>query len=111
MCPRISSFPDIRIQILPNASQRSVTVSTETDVNKFLNSIELEAIGRPLGKIGRVLEVDRSDDVLTAKISLGLPIKSDLEAIRAQIISETMRETGAARVEIELSTKISSHAV
>jgi ATP-binding protein involved in chromosome partitioning len=111
MCPRISGFPVIRIQILPNASQRSVTVSTETDVNKFLNSIELEAIGRPLGKIGRVLEVDRSGDVLSAKITLGLPIRSKIEAIRAQIMAELARETGAAKVDIELSTKISSHAV
>jgi len=88
-----------------------VTVSTETDVNKFLNSIELEAIGRPLGKIGRVLEVARSGDVLNAKITLGLPIQSKIEAIRAQIMAELARETGAAAVDIELSTKISSHAV
>jgi ATP-binding protein involved in chromosome partitioning len=111
MCPRISGFPVIRIQILPNVSQRSVTVSTETDVNKFLNSIELEAIGRPLGKIGRVLEVARSGDVLNAKITLGLPIQSKIEAIRAQIMAELARETGAATVDIKLSTKISSHAV
>jgi len=111
MRSRMSKFPVIHIRILPNASQRSVTVSTETDVNKFLNSIELEAIGRPLGKIGRVLDVQHSGDVLSAKIALGLPMQSLHEALCAQIKAELARETGVATVNIELSTKISSHAV
>ena len=111
MRSRIASFPVIRIQILPNTSQRSVIVSTETDVNKFLNSIELEVIGRPLGKIARVMEVEHSGDVLRAKIALGLPMQSQHEALRAQIKAELAREMSVSTVDIELSTKISSHAV
>jgi len=109
--PTNSRVPGHSNPILPNTSQRSVTVSTEIDVNKFLNSIELEAIGRPIGEIGRVLDVERSGDVLNAKITLGLPMQSQHEAICAHIKAELARETGVAKVEIDLSTKIASHAV
>jgi ATP-binding protein involved in chromosome partitioning len=111
MCSRIAIFPAIRIQILPNASQRSVTVSTETDVNKFLNSIELEAIGRPLGKIGRVLSATLRDGRVAVAIELGIPANSLLDSIRAQLDAALRSFTGASTVEIEITSKISSHAV
>jgi len=111
MCPRISSFPDIRFQILPNASQRSVTVSTESDVNKSLNSIELEAIGQPLAKVGRVLDLAVADDQVKVTVELGVPVKSAADSIRAQIASELRRMTGVASVSVDLKIKISAHAV
>ena len=111
MCLRIYGGPILRSQILPNASQRSVTVSTETDVNKFLNSIELEAIGRPIDKIGRVLNCQISDGVLSATIELGIPIKSEIDSIRAQIAAAAQRGLGATSSKIEVVTRISSHAV
>ncbi len=111
MCPRISSFPVIRTQILPNASQRSVTVSTETDVNKFLNSIELEAIGRPLCELGRVLEATVVDGKVGARIELGIPAKRLGTAIHAQIDAALRDEFGASEVELTISSKIKSHAV
>jgi len=88
-----------------------VTVSAETNVKKFLNSIELEVIGRPLGSIGRVLEADVTDDVVRAKIELGIPARSLSESIRAQIAAQVCEHTGSASADIELSTRISSHAV
>lgn len=88
-----------------------MTVSTESDVKKFLNSIELEAIGRPLSKVARVLEVSLSDDKVSVKIELGIPAKSLLESLRVQIESELCAHTGAASAEVELSTRITSHSV
>ena len=79
-----------------------MTVSTESDVKKFLNSIELEAIGRPLSKVGRVLEVSVSGDKASARIELGIPAKSALDSIRAQIESELCAHTGAASADVEL---------
>jgi ATP-binding protein involved in chromosome partitioning len=111
MRQRISGFPVIRIQILPNVCQRSVTVSTETSVKKFLNSIELEAISRPLGKIGRVLNVSNTGDQVSATIELGIPADSVLQSIRAQIEAALRAETGAKSVDVDISTKIRSHAV
>ena len=111
MCSRISSFPVIPHQILPNTSQRSVTVSTETDVNKFLNSIELEAIGRPLRKIAKISNSSFVDGKAVAKIELRIPANSLIDRIRAQIDAELRAELGAKSVELDISTKISSHAV
>ncbi len=111
MRQRISGFPVIRIQILPNVCQRSVTVSTETSVKKFLNSIELEAISRPLGKIGRVLNVSNTGDQVSATIELGIPADSVLQSIRAQIEAALREETGVKTVDVDISTKITSHAV
>jgi len=87
-----------------------VTVSTETDVNKFLNSIELEAIGRPLGKIGRVLSVSHEGGRVAAKIELGIPVRSHLDAIVAQIEAQVREATGAKAVDIDVSIKVSAHA-
>jgi len=88
-----------------------VTVSTEKNLNKFLNSIELEAIGRPLGKIGRVLNVSCVGDRVSAAIELGIPADSLLQSFRAQIEAALGEETGFSTIDIELSTKVSSHAV
>ncbi len=111
MCSRISRFPAIRIRILPNASQRSVTVSTETSVNNFLNSIELEAIGRSIGKIGRVLNIQLDNNSINAKIELGIPANSLVDALRAQVETELRIETGLESVSVDIETRVSSHAV
>ena len=88
-----------------------MTVSTETDVKKFLNSIELEAIGQPLSKIARVQDVAVEDDKVRVKVELGIPAKSAFDSIRAQIATELSAETGAGSVEVELSTRIIAHSV
>ncbi len=80
-------------------------------MNKFLNSIELEAIGQPLGKIARVLGVSLSDKGVRAEIELVFPARCSLETIRAQIVAELRQETAAESVVVDLSMKISSHAV
>ena len=88
-----------------------MTVSTETDVSKFLNSIELLVVERKLGEVGRVAEVSVSGDVVKAKIELGFPCKSAHASIREQISAAVQAETGAAKVEIELQTRIIRHSV
>ncbi len=47
-----------------------MTLSTESDVNKFLKSIELPDIGLTLGDIGRVVEVNKSDAAIAIKVEL-----------------------------------------
>ncbi len=86
-------------------------MSTNSDVKKFLNSIELEAIGRPLSKVGRVLEATVADGKASAKIELGIPAKSAFDALRAQIEAELCAHTGSKSAEIEISTRITSHSV
>ena len=86
-------------------------LSIETDVNKFLNSIELAAIGQPLAAIGKVLKTDVGGEVARATIELSIPFATQLQEVRAQIAADLCAETGAMLAEIEISTKIASHAV
>ncbi|MGB5629657.1 MAG: iron-sulfur cluster carrier protein ApbC [Woeseiaceae bacterium] len=103
--------PAIPGEILPNTSVRSVTVSTESDQVKFLNSIELSVVGRPLGEVARVRDVSVSDAALSATIELGFPCKSAHEAIRSDIEAALRAETGLRAGKIALTTRISRHAV
>ena len=98
-------------QILPNAGVRSVTVSTESDVSKFLNSIELSVIGRRLGEVGRVREASLVGDGIKVRIELGFPCESAHEAIRHQLSDSLGAETSLNKVEIVLDTRIVRHGV
>lgn len=108
---RISGKPILRKQILPNASQRSVTVSTETDVNKFLNSIELAAFGQPLHEVGRVLGVELRGETVSAKIELGLPIATVVDELSAAIGAKLRAHCGVRSADVTLTSKISAHSV
>ncbi len=88
-----------------------MTVSTETDQAKFLNSIELSIVGRPLGDVARVREVSVTDVTLNATIALGFPCESAHEAIRSDIETALREEHGLQAGEITLSTRISRHGV
>ncbi len=88
-----------------------MTVSTESDVSKFLNSIELLLVERKLGEVGRVSDTEVSGDTLRTRIELGFPCNSAHELIRAQISEALQAETGAKNVEIDLQTKIVRHGV
>ncbi len=88
-----------------------MTVSTESDLSKYLNSIELLVIGRPLSEVGRVRAVSLAGGVAKASIDLGFPCESAHASIREQLVEAVSGETAAARVEIDLQTKIIRHAV
>jgi len=63
-----------------------VTLSTETELNKFLKSIELPDIGRTIGDVGRVLDVKTSDGLIEAQIELGFPAQSRHDEYRSHIV-------------------------
>ena len=88
-----------------------MTASTDSDVSKFLNSIELSEVGQKLGEVAQVRDVGRSGDLIRATIALGFPCKSAHAAIREQIEAALRAETGATRFEISLETRIIRHAV
>lgn len=88
-----------------------MTVSTETDVKKFLNSIELDAIGQPLHSIGKVLDVRSEADRVTASVELNIPASSRHAAIRAQLEAKLRLETGLSNASVSVVTKVMSHAV
>ena len=88
-----------------------MTPSTDSNVKKFLNSIDLPGTGRTLGDVARILDIDHTDGQLTAKIELGFPAAGAHEAFRAHIAAAVSAETGGADVDIEFSTRIVAHGV
>lgn len=106
--PRLRGGP---IAILPNIRAGNVTPSTESNVSKFLNSFELPEIGRPLSEVGRILDIDRSDKRILAKIELGFPAESRHDDIAAALAGAISAETGCEDVQIEISSKIVAHGV
>ncbi len=88
-----------------------MTSSTDSDVNKFLRSIELPGIGRTIGSVGRVVVASRSDSRVSAKIELGFPAESRFDEFRAHIAAAVASKLGCDDVDIDLSTKIVAHGV
>ena len=88
-----------------------MTVSTESNQAKFLNSIKISTIERPLGQVARVTDVETTDDGLKAAVEFGFACAGLHEDIRAEITDIVRDELGLDQVELEFSTKIRKHAV
>ncbi|MGI9238115.1 MAG: iron-sulfur cluster carrier protein ApbC [Woeseiaceae bacterium] len=88
-----------------------MTASTDSDVSKFLNSIELSEIGWKLGEVARIRGVTASEDRVEATVELGFPCKSAHGSIRGQLQDALRAEAGVSQVEITLTTRITRHAV
>ena len=88
-----------------------MTLSTESDVNKFLKSIELPNIGRTIGDVGRLLDVKVAEGLLDAQIELGFPALSQHDEFRSHIAAAVGTEADIGDVKIEFSTKIVAHGV
>ncbi len=98
-------------EILPNTSTGSVTPSTESDQAKFLNSIEISLVGRPLGQVARVRSARQSESGFEAEIGLGFFCASAQAAIRDEIAAAVRAEYGIEDVKIALDTRIGRHGV
>jgi ATP-binding protein involved in chromosome partitioning len=88
-----------------------VTPSAESNVKNFLNSIELPGIGRKIGDVGRILELDESDDRIVAHIELGFPARGATEEYRAAIEAALRDRDDRRKVEVEFSSRIVAHGV
>ncbi|MDH3612130.1 MAG: iron-sulfur cluster carrier protein ApbC [Gammaproteobacteria bacterium] len=88
-----------------------MTLSTESDVNKFLESIELPGIGRTIAEVGRIIGAKASAGAVQAQIELGFPAHSRIDDYRAHIAAAISAETGSDDINIVLSTKIVAHGV
>lgn len=88
-----------------------MTVSTDSNLIKYLNSINLSLVNRPLGEVARVREAEALGGAARATIELGFPCSSAHATIRDQLSAALRAETGATNVEIALETNIIRHAV
>ncbi len=88
-----------------------MTPSTDSDVSKFLISIQLPELGQKLGDVGRIRELAASDSRIAAQIELGFPLERAFEQVSAHIAAAVEAETGVGDVEITLSTAVVAHGV
>ena len=88
-----------------------MTLSTDSDVNKFLKTIELPGIGRSLGDVATIKDVKVGDDSFEAQIELGFPAQSRYGEYALHVADAVRAETGASDVEIGFSTRIVAHGV
>jgi ATP-binding protein involved in chromosome partitioning len=88
-----------------------VTPSTESDVNKFLISMELPEIHQKLADVGRIEALEASNSRISAKIELGYPAERAFAEISSHIADALRAETGIEDVKVELSTAITAHGV
>jgi ATP-binding protein involved in chromosome partitioning len=88
-----------------------VTVSTDSDQAKSLNSIELSVVKRPLGEVARIQDFRIVDGKINATVALGFPCKSAHEAILADIADGIRENTGLEPGKIALATRIARHGV
>ena len=80
-------------------------------MKKFLETIDLPDISRPIGDIGRVLDVTEADESMVARIELGFPAAGAHEAYRSAIVAAAVAKSGCDDIEVELSTRIVAHGV
>lgn len=111
MSPRFRVLPENDVKILPNMSAGSVTLSTESDQAKFLNSINISIAGRRLGEVARVTDVEADGLRLKAAIEFGFPCANARDSITEDIEVAARNELGVDDVVLELTTNIRQHAV
>jgi len=85
--------------------------STEKDVKKFLNFLELPEVHQTLGNVGRIRGLEASESRISAQIELGFPAKRAFSGISTHITDALRSETGVNDVSVELSTAIVAHGV
>ena len=88
-----------------------MTASTESSVNKLLNSMELPGIGHSVGEIGKIVSAELDDGAATVDIEFGFPAEGAHPEWREAIASAVRAETGASSVEVKLTTRVIAHGV
>lgn len=111
MCAHSPETSGVWTTILPNTPAGNVTLSTDSDVKKLLNSIELPGVGRPIGDVGRVVATNVSKGRVQAQIELGFPAASHHAEYAEYIAAAARSEKGVEDVDIDLSTRIVAHTV
>jgi len=88
-----------------------VTPSTDSDVSKYLISIELPEVHVKLGDVGRIVALNASADAISADIELRFPAERAFDVWASHIAAMLREETGVNNVEIRLATAIVAHGV
>jgi ATP-binding protein involved in chromosome partitioning len=104
-------FTDARPRILPNATQRSVTLSAESELKQSIGAVALPEIGHSLSATGRVVTATVDGRKASIALELGFPAGGLHEEIIQAVTDVVKANTEADAVEVSLTTKIASHGV
>ena len=88
-----------------------MTASTDSSVNKYLNSMELPGIGCTLGEVGKVVSADVGGSESKVVIELGFPAASAHPAWKEAIAQALKGEFGTEDVSVEMTTRVTAHGV
>jgi len=80
-------------------------------VKNFLNSIELPGVARKIGDVGRILELQESDERVSMCIELGFPAAGALDDYRSAIAAAMRANDDGRAVDIDFSSRIVAHGV
>ncbi|MAD91885.1 MAG: iron-sulfur cluster carrier protein ApbC [Gammaproteobacteria bacterium] len=86
-------------------------MTSKSNINEFLLSLELNGIGQKLGKVGRILKNECSDSTISVIVEIHFPVGESANLIKTQIESDLRIYSGLPSVDVSLVSKISSHAV
>ncbi len=88
-----------------------MTLSTESNVSKFLNSMELPGIYGRLGEYGKVLVASNDGNRVSAEVQLGFHAATAMPRFSAHIEQELRSEFAADEASVELTSKVVAHEV
>ena len=88
-----------------------MTPSADSNVNKFLNSLELPGLGRTIGEVAQKVDVKSDKSAIRVQIELGFPAASRHDEYRAFIVDAIRGESGVDDINVELETRIVAHGV
>jgi ATP-binding protein involved in chromosome partitioning len=97
--------------ILPNTEGGNVTPSADSNVNKFLNSLELPGLGRTIGEVALKVDVNSDKSAIRVPTELGLPAASRHDEYRAFIADAVRGESGIDDVSVDFKTRVVAHGV
>jgi len=104
-------FADARKGILPNATERSVTLSAETELKQRIGVISLPEIGHSVAAAGKVLKTGVEGGKASIEIELGFPA-SGLHPVIVQALTAAVHEmVEVDEVAVSVTTRITAHGV
>ena len=88
-----------------------MTSSTDFNVRKIVESLQLPGIDHPIAKVGRVTAAEMNDSTARIVVELGFPAEGVKALWRDCIADAVKSETGAGEVDVVLTFAVTAHGV
>jgi ATP-binding protein involved in chromosome partitioning len=88
-----------------------VTASTDSNVKKLVESLQLPGLEHPVSEVGRVTGAEISGSAARVGVELGFPAEGVKAAWQDYIADAVKAETGAGEVEVAVTFTVTAHGV